>query len=76
VKSKISDKVSGLGGKISEKISGGSKQNVSEGDTTPMNLNESIEQIKSLLSRMAVSLEGPLEVTPLDSPFRPNSRKV
>lgn len=76
VKSGIKEKVSGLGEKISGKVSGGSKQNVSEGDINSKNLNDGIEQIKSLLSRIAVSLEGPLEVTPLDSPFRPNSRKV
>ena len=76
VKNKVSEGVSGIGEKISEKVSGGSKQNVSSDNKNTMNLNESIEQIKSLLSRMVVSLEGPLEVTTLDSPFRPNSRKV
>lgn len=76
VKSGIKNKISGIGEKISEKISGEPKQNVSDGDTNSENMNDGIEQIKSLLSRIAVSLEGPLEVTPLDYPFRPNSRKV
>lgn len=59
-----------------EKVSEGPKQNAPLTDIKGMNLNDGIEQIKGLLSRIAVSLEGPLEVTALDSPFRPNSRKI
>jgi hypothetical protein len=34
-----------------------------------------LAEIKILLAKMAASLEGTLSVSPLESPFRPNSRK-
>jgi hypothetical protein len=35
-----------------------------------------LAEIKILLAKMAASLEGTLSVSPLESPFRPNSRKL
>ncbi len=35
-----------------------------------------LADIKILLSRIAMALDGPLEVTPIDHPFRPDTRKI
>jgi hypothetical protein len=45
-------------------------------DDISKNLNESLSDVKSLLARIAMLLEGPLEFSPMDAPFRPDSRKV
>jgi len=45
-------------------------------DDISKNLNESLDDVKSLLARIAMLLEGPLEFSPMDAPFRPDSRKV
>jgi hypothetical protein len=39
-------------------------------------LSKDLSDIKLILTRIASSLDGPLEVSPIDSPFRPDSRKV
>jgi hypothetical protein len=39
-------------------------------------LNENLNDVKSLLARIAMLLEGPLEISAIDTPFRPDSRKV
>lgn len=38
--------------------------------------NKSLDEIKILLLRIASALESPLEVSTIDSPFRPDSRRV
>jgi hypothetical protein len=45
-------------------------------DNASKNLNEDLNDLKSLLARIAMLLEGPLEFSPMDAPFRPDSRKV
>ena len=37
---------------------------------------DDINEMKSALLRVASLLEGPISVTPLDYPFRPDSRRV
>jgi len=44
-------------------------------DNASKNLNENLNDVKSLLARIAMLLEGPLEVSTIDTPFRPDSRK-
>jgi hypothetical protein len=41
----------------------------------PIN-DKSLDEIKQILLRMANALESPLEVSTIDSPFRPDSRRV
>jgi hypothetical protein len=43
---------------------------------SPLGGSQDLNDIKSALSRIASILEGPLTVSPLDSPFRPDSRRV
>jgi hypothetical protein len=38
--------------------------------------SKDLEEIKSLLARMAASLSGTLIVSPMESPYRPDSRRV
>jgi hypothetical protein len=60
-----------------DSIKEGSPQNNAEpGMDKSKDLMEGIESVKSLLSRIANLLEGPLEVSPLEYPFRPDSRSV
>lgn len=51
----------------SEKSSSKSETNISKND---------IDDIKSALFRMASLLEGTLTVSPIESPYRPNSRRI
>lgn len=43
---------------------------------SPKDLQNDLADIKTLLSRISSLLEGPLEVSTIESPFRPDSRKV
>jgi len=49
-----------------------------EGNTQPSQAitKNDIDEIKAALFRMASLLEGPLSISPLDYPFRPDSRRV
>jgi hypothetical protein len=46
-----------------------------EGTQTPLN-GEDIQEIKALLSRMVQVLSGTLIVSPMEAPYRPDSRRV
>jgi len=43
---------------------------------SPTELSKDLSEIKVILTRIAASLDGPLEVAQIESPFRPDSRKV
>jgi hypothetical protein len=43
---------------------------------SPTELSKDLSEIKVILTRIAASLDGPLEFSQIESPFRPNSRKV
>ena len=43
---------------------------------SPLGNDKDIQDIKNALSRIASILEGPLTVSPMDSPFRPDSRRI
>lgn len=59
--------------------SSSSKGGGGRGDTavqSSLGTSKDIDDIKSALSRIASILEGPLTVSPIDPPFRPDSRRL
>ena len=53
-----------------------SAESSSTGSQSPLGTSKDIDDIKSALSRIASILEGPLTVSPIDPPFRPDSRRL
>ena len=52
------------------------KSNSESSGGSPLGTSKDLDDIKGALSRIASILEGTLTVSPLDSPFRPDSRRL
>lgn len=53
-----------------------SKTKTESSGESPLGTSKDLDDIKGALSRIASILEGTLTVSPLDSPFRPDSRRL
>jgi hypothetical protein len=70
------DKLTGKSQPTDSKKSG-DVQNESAGSGTPgLGSDKDIQDIKNALTRIAGLLEGPLTVSAIDKPFRPDSRRI
>lgn len=75
IKEKAKDFIGDKVGKIGGKSDDSTKKEESK-DKTSKGMDADLADIKYLLSRIAMSLDGPLEVSPIDHPFRPDTRKI